>query len=113
MSSLLSHFLGNKVSYSNEDNRNVAAPVEAFFHEVVRRFRYARASNLYDNSVGLTRFQDNILGKRLDRQLEKNFKLLATPNNIRQWRLAHESDILPDEVSRKSVLPSLPRPYAR
>ena len=65
---------------------------------MVHRFRYARASNLYDNSVGLTHFQETILGKRLDRQLEKNFKLLATPNNIRQWRLAHESDILPDEV---------------
>ena len=106
MSSLISHLLPSGIG-GNTHSRNESGNYngETFPPQVVRRFRNAQAHSLYSDAVGLSQFQDETLGRKLDEQLDRNFKMLARPSSIARWRGVHESDIIPPEAQDTQSYP--------
>ena len=95
---LLSHFLDSStteganpgdpsVNYrSKKDNPDLVS------RSITNRYRNARANNMYGD-VDLQTFRDKILGDKLAKSLDRNYRMISRPSKIAAWRIPHESDM--------------------
>ena len=70
-----------------------------------QRYLMARANNLFDENFTIHNFRDTTTGMDLARELNENFKALATPHAISKWRPVLKSDILPRDVQEVGSFP--------
>ena len=70
-----------------------------------QRYLMARANNLFDKNYTIHNFRDATTGMDLARELNENFKVLATPHAISKWRPVLQSDILPRNVQEVGSFP--------
>ena len=59
---------------------------------IINRYRNARANNMYGD-VDLQNFRDKILGDKLAKSLDRNYRMISRPSKIAAWRIPHESDM--------------------
>ena len=99
----LSLFLGN-VEDKNNDGEVFGNP-DNLPLSLQQRYLMARAHNLFDNNYTIHNFRDATTGMELAKELNENFRALATPESISKWRPVLESDVLPQHVQFANSFP--------
>ena len=94
---LLSHFLDSSTEGANPGEpsvnyRSKKDNPDLVSRSIINRYRNARANNMYGD-VDLQTFRDKILGDKLAKSLDRNYRMISRPSKIAAWRVPHESDM--------------------
>ena len=94
---LLSHFLDSSTEGANPGEpsvnyRSKKDNPDLVSRSITNRYRNARANNMYGD-VDLQTFRDKILGDKLAKSLDRNYRMISRPSKIAAWRIPHESDM--------------------
>ena len=94
---LLSHFLDSSTEGANPGEpsvnyRSKKDNPDLVSRSIINRYRNARANNMYGD-VDLQTFRDKILGDKLAKSLDRNYRMISRPSKIAAWRIPHESDM--------------------